>query len=268
MLTEGICSHRPRERLATFCHTAGSEPEPMCVCTRAGSRSYSLMIACTWGMSSCQMPKEEAGPPTLVLPVPPLPSPGLKRTPSWSVRSPLHALPYASSCRSEHALYLMPSASRSGRSAESSCELRLILSAVMPAAIARRTSNPLLASMCSPSVSKSCSTAALGRAFMAKRTVRPKACGKSIALSACRLSVASSYTKNGVPNSSRSFRVPSEVRKRSFSGVASIAAAGVREAAAELATEVGAGARKPAWKERPVVIRVSIVCREERRCRG
>merc|ERR1740117_2759992 len=54
-------------------------------------------------MSSCQMPKEEAGPPTLVLPVPPLPRPGLKRTPSWSVRSPLHALPYASSCRSEHA---------------------------------------------------------------------------------------------------------------------------------------------------------------------
>jgi len=37
--------------------------------------------------------------------------------------------------------------------------------------------------------------------------------------------------------------------------------------AIERAAEVDTGARKPAWKERPVVIRVSIVCREERRCR-
>jgi hypothetical protein len=88
ILAGGTCSHSPRERPDTRCQTAGSDPEPMCVWTRAGWRSYSEIKACTSGMSSCQMPKEEDGPPTLVLPVPPEPRPGLKRRPSWSVRSP------------------------------------------------------------------------------------------------------------------------------------------------------------------------------------
>ena len=41
--------------------------------------------------------------------------------------------------------------------------------------------------------------AAFGDAFIAKRTVRPYALGNDSAVVACRLSVASSYTKHGVP---------------------------------------------------------------------
>jgi len=77
------------------------------------------------------------------------------------------------SWRSEHALNLMPSASSSSRSSGHSCELSEIFSGAMPAATARRTSYPDDASMCSPSRSNVCRTAAFGSAFIAKRTVRP-----------------------------------------------------------------------------------------------
>ena len=42
----------------TFCHTAGSEPEPMCVCTRAGSRS--CLRAKQTGGACRQPPAQEA----------------------------------------------------------------------------------------------------------------------------------------------------------------------------------------------------------------
>ena len=57
--------------------------------------------------------------------------------------------------------------------------------------------------MCSPSLLKSWSTAALGGGFMAKRTVTPYACGNDSAVSACWRSDAASYTKSGEQNSSR-----------------------------------------------------------------
>mmetsp|Transcript_34944 Transcript_34944/g.76885 ORF Transcript_34944/g.76885 Transcript_34944/m.76885 type:complete len:239 (+) Transcript_34944:741-1457(+) len=152
--TVGSCSHRPSDRPETRVQTAGSEPEPMCVCTRAGSRSYSSMIAFTSGISSCQMPKEEEGPPTLVLPVPPEPRPGLKRTPSWSPRAPRRSSPKARSWRREHALYLMPMSRSSPRSDASSCELSEMRSGATPAAMARRTSYEEDASMWRPMLSK------------------------------------------------------------------------------------------------------------------
>ena len=81
-----------------FIHTAGSEPEPMWVWMRTTlSPCFSTMAFA--GRSSCQMPKEEDGPPTLVLPVPPEPRPGLKRRP---MSAPGKAAPNASSWESEH----------------------------------------------------------------------------------------------------------------------------------------------------------------------
>jgi hypothetical protein len=68
---------------------------------------------------------------------------------------------------SEHALYLMPRSSRSLRSWGSSWLLRLIFSAAIPAAIARRHSKPEDASMCMPARSKVCRIAAFGQAFIA-----------------------------------------------------------------------------------------------------
>mmetsp|Transcript_3852 Transcript_3852/g.11181 ORF Transcript_3852/g.11181 Transcript_3852/m.11181 type:complete len:344 (+) Transcript_3852:739-1770(+) len=189
--TVGIFSQRASERPETRCHTAGSEPEPMCVCTRAGARSCSSTSACTSGRSSCQMPNEEDGPPTFVFPVPPEPSPGLNRTPSCVERSPRLSRPYSASWRSEHALNLIPRSSSSARSAGVSCEEREMRLGATPAATARRTSYPEEASTCRPSRSKVCSTAAFGHAFMAKRTVRPYALGKASAVSACDLSAAS-----------------------------------------------------------------------------
>jgi hypothetical protein len=64
---------------------------------RATRRTFSLCLAtsaCTCGSSSCQMPKLLSGPPTFVLPVPPLPRPGLNRSPTLP---PGNAAPYASS---------------------------------------------------------------------------------------------------------------------------------------------------------------------------
>ena len=52
----------------------------MCVWTRTTSKFEAAFT--TAANSPCQMPNDEDGPPTLVLAVPPLPSPGLKRTPT------------------------------------------------------------------------------------------------------------------------------------------------------------------------------------------
>jgi hypothetical protein len=63
------------------------------------------------------MPNDDDGPPTLVLPVPPDPKPGLNRRPTLD---PGNMMPYASSCDSEHALTFRPfstsSAKKSGNS--------------------------------------------------------------------------------------------------------------------------------------------------------
>jgi hypothetical protein len=91
------CCVTMRARARTRCHTAASEPEPMCVWMRTTLSLCLATISCTFGSSSNQMPKLLSGPPTFVLPVPPLPSPGLKRTPT---ELPGKAAPYASSwCR-------------------------------------------------------------------------------------------------------------------------------------------------------------------------
>lgn len=86
---------------ATFCHTSGSEPEPMCVWILTILSLYFSATALICGMYSCQIPNDDAGPPTFVRCVPPEPSPGLILTPT----SPPRAIfPKASSWWSEHAL--------------------------------------------------------------------------------------------------------------------------------------------------------------------
>eukprot|EP00965_Chrysotila_dentata_P099297 3283094-Pleurochrysis_carterae.AAC.7 len=97
------------------------------------------MIAFASGISSCQEPKEEEGPPTQVLPVPPEPRPGLKCTPSWSPRAPRRSSPNARSWRREHALYLMPMARSTPGFNASFCELSEMHSGATHAAMARRT---------------------------------------------------------------------------------------------------------------------------------
>ena len=57
-------------------------------------------------------------------------------------------------------------------------------SAGTPANMARRTSQPELASKCRPLFAKTFKTEAFGQAFMAKRTVTPKAFGKASMASA------------------------------------------------------------------------------------
>eukprot|EP00960_Hanusia_phi_P009782 284988-Hanusia_phi.AAC.2 len=54
----------------------------MCVCTRTTLQPAAFTISLHLSAYSCQMPKEEEGPPTLVLLVPPEPTPGLNRSPS------------------------------------------------------------------------------------------------------------------------------------------------------------------------------------------
>lgn len=77
-------------------------------------------VAATASALSCQMPKDESGPPTLVLPVPPLPRPGLKRTPT---SAPGKARPKASSWLRLHAFTRTPSLTWAGkRPGSSSCE--------------------------------------------------------------------------------------------------------------------------------------------------
>jgi len=81
--------------VATSCQILGSLPLPMCVWIRSTSRLYWETMEGTVPSVrvSCQIPKEEEGPPTLVLekPVvedenPPEPTPGFTRMPTfWGV---------------------------------------------------------------------------------------------------------------------------------------------------------------------------------------
>ena len=79
--TSGNSSTRLSDIPDTFCHIIGSEPEPIWVWIRLTFIPYFKAIFLTSSLSSCQIPNEELGPPTFVLPVPPLPVPGLKRIP-------------------------------------------------------------------------------------------------------------------------------------------------------------------------------------------
>lgn len=54
--TERCKATAHKNRLHTFCQTAGSEPEPMCVCTRHTVRSPSAQIFFTSSAHSYQMP--------------------------------------------------------------------------------------------------------------------------------------------------------------------------------------------------------------------
>ena len=63
-------------------------------------------------------------------------------------------------------------------------------SAGTPACMARRTSQPELASKWSPLLAKTLRMAAFGQAFMAKRTVSPKAFGNASIASAWASRVA------------------------------------------------------------------------------
>mmetsp|Transcript_799 Transcript_799/g.2483 ORF Transcript_799/g.2483 Transcript_799/m.2483 type:complete len:219 (+) Transcript_799:206-862(+) len=119
--TVGIWRHSSSERPATRCQTAGSDPEPMWVCTLCACRPYRSTSCRASGRLSCQMPKLLEGPPTLVLPVEPEPRPGLKRRP---MRAPGHASPKALSWAREQAFTTTPSLTSSATSLGSSWELR------------------------------------------------------------------------------------------------------------------------------------------------
>mmetsp|Transcript_14014 Transcript_14014/g.17170 ORF Transcript_14014/g.17170 Transcript_14014/m.17170 type:complete len:255 (-) Transcript_14014:602-1366(-) len=78
--------------LATLCQISGSDPEPMCVWMRSTTNPCLLTIASASPpvTSSCQIPKLEDGPPTLVLEKevvdfenPPDPTPGFTRIPTF-----------------------------------------------------------------------------------------------------------------------------------------------------------------------------------------
>ena len=95
--------------------------------------SYTL----TASKCSCHTPNEEAGPPTFVLAVPPLPRPGLTLIPHFL---PGNNFPKRSNCSKEHALNSMPIAYNSAKLSGNSCDERHILCGGTPARIARRTS--------------------------------------------------------------------------------------------------------------------------------
>ena len=174
---------------ATFFHTSGSEPEPICVWILTILRFLSCAICFICGMYSCQTPKLDAGPPTFVRFVPPEPNPGFMRTPT---SAPGLIFPNSSSCRREHALYFMPAFISSARLSGSCCDESDMWSAGIPASIARSTSYALEASICSPSELKSLSIARFEAAFIANLTVNPKALGNPSAFLACATRDASS----------------------------------------------------------------------------
>mmetsp|Transcript_10035 Transcript_10035/g.42205 ORF Transcript_10035/g.42205 Transcript_10035/m.42205 type:complete len:290 (+) Transcript_10035:260-1129(+) len=118
VFTVGNSRHRSNDMPLVFIHTAGSEPLPMCVWMRTTFNSYFSHSAFASGRSSCQIPNDEDGPPTLVLPVPPDPNPGLNRRP---ISPPGNASPNASSCDSEHAFTLRPRSTSSGKKSGNSC---------------------------------------------------------------------------------------------------------------------------------------------------
>ena len=176
---------------ATFCHTRGSEPEPICVWILTIFSPYFFAISLICGMYSNHIPKEDAGPPTFVRCVPPEPSPGFILTPT----SPPRAIfPNSSSWRREQALYKTPALTIPFKSAGSCCDESEMRAGAMPARIARSTSYSPEASICKPRESNSFRMAAFDEAFIAYLTVSPKALGNARAAFACFTSEDSSYT--------------------------------------------------------------------------
>jgi hypothetical protein len=90
----------------------------------------------------------------------------------------------------EQALIWTPRSTKLSKSDGNSCEDKLMCEAGTPARIARCISYPEEASICRPKLLKSLRIAALGLAFIAYRTVKPKALGKERALLALALRVA------------------------------------------------------------------------------
>mmetsp|Transcript_48007 Transcript_48007/g.104386 ORF Transcript_48007/g.104386 Transcript_48007/m.104386 type:complete len:337 (-) Transcript_48007:145-1155(-) len=176
LVTVGSLRHRSSVKFEQRVQTSGSLPDPMWVCTRTTSSLCSSTSLCTSSKSPCQMPKEEDGPPTLVLLVPPEPTPGLKRMP---ILVPGSSCPTRSSCFNEQQLIWTPFLISSLKSSASCWEDREMFSGFTPAAMARWHSNPEEASMCSPISLNNCKIRLLGEAFMAYRTVSPNALGKS-----------------------------------------------------------------------------------------
>mmetsp|Transcript_21545 Transcript_21545/g.53424 ORF Transcript_21545/g.53424 Transcript_21545/m.53424 type:complete len:205 (-) Transcript_21545:231-845(-) len=172
---------KERDLEATCCQIEGSLPDPMCVWIRSTVSPYLATMSGTVPSSrrEYQIPKDEAGPPTFVLenPLvddekPPEPVPGLTRMPTFCP-VPSKACPMRSTCDTEQALILTPILMRSAKLSGSSCVLRLMFSAGIPASMARLTSNPEDASMWMPLEEKNFKMAELGQAFMAYRTVKP-----------------------------------------------------------------------------------------------
>mmetsp|Transcript_8789 Transcript_8789/g.11191 ORF Transcript_8789/g.11191 Transcript_8789/m.11191 type:complete len:256 (+) Transcript_8789:729-1496(+) len=165
VLTSLNCLQRSSESPDTFVHTSGSEPEPMWVCILTTFSPCFSAIAFTSSICLCQMPKLEDGPPTFVLLVPPLPRPGLKRTPT---SAPGNFSPKVSNCLREQAFTFRPCPTRSAKSGEvSSCDDRDMHAGSMPAAMARFTSWVEEASKWRPAAAKSFKIAAFGHDFMA-----------------------------------------------------------------------------------------------------
>ena len=107
-----------------------------------------------------------------------------------------------------------------------------MLAAGTPAARARRTSCPELASMCRPIEANSWRMAAFGDAFMAYRTVSPYACGNASAASACARRPPAEYANAGVPTAARTPSAWPGVRNRSPSLGVSFAGGGAATARA------------------------------------
>mmetsp|Transcript_8206 Transcript_8206/g.16182 ORF Transcript_8206/g.16182 Transcript_8206/m.16182 type:complete len:222 (-) Transcript_8206:236-901(-) len=137
VVTSENFSHSPIDNPVHLRHTAGSEPDPMWVWIRTTLQPPAFAISLHLSANSCQIPKDEDGPPTLVFPVPPEPTPGLNRRPS---SLPGHLDTNFSSWRTEQQLILTPMATSSSKPSPSSCEESEHCSGLAPAAIARRTS--------------------------------------------------------------------------------------------------------------------------------
>merc|ERR1719157_412764 len=101
---------------ATCCQMAGSLPEPICVWIRSTVKPYVDTRSGTVPSLNkvCQIPNDDAGPPTLVLEnpdvdveKPPEPVPGFTRIPIFCP-VPSKAFPIRSTCDTEQALMFTP----------------------------------------------------------------------------------------------------------------------------------------------------------------
>mmetsp|Transcript_68565 Transcript_68565/g.100391 ORF Transcript_68565/g.100391 Transcript_68565/m.100391 type:complete len:243 (-) Transcript_68565:198-926(-) len=162
--TSGNFSQSAIDMPVVLRHTAGSEPEPMWVWIRTTLQPAAAHVADALSAHSNQMPKDDAGPPTLVLPLPPEPMPGLKRRPT---SLPGHLAQNFSTCVNEQQLTFAPRATSSSKPSPSSWDESEHFSGDTPAAIARRTSWIEEQSKWRPILSKSFRIAALGEDFIA-----------------------------------------------------------------------------------------------------